>query len=48
MYAIGSIFVWYIPLFEWITGILYINYFTFSAFVNPYYDTVHAGDKKVQ
>lgn len=33
------------PLWEWILAILYINFFTFAAFDNPYYESVHQINK---
>ena len=31
---------------EWTLGILYLNYFAFASYVNPYYDSVEPKDKK--
>jgi hypothetical protein len=36
----GSNF-WLTPLSEWITTILYINYFALLSFTNNYFDSVH-------
>jgi len=32
---------WLTPLSEWITTILYVNYFAILSFTNQYYDSVH-------
>jgi len=33
---------WLTPLAEWVTTILYVNYFALLSFTNLYYDSVHA------
>jgi len=35
---------WVFPLSEWVTTILYLNYFAILSFTNQYYDSVHAFD----
>jgi hypothetical protein len=35
---------WLTPFTEWLTTILYINYFAILSFTNQYYDTVHPFD----
>jgi hypothetical protein len=35
------LFTFYIPLWEWVLGVSYINQFTFTAFINPFYECVH-------
>ena len=34
-----------IPLWEWILGLLYINFFAITAFDNDYYETVEPVEK---
>ena len=31
---------------EWTLGVLYLNYFAFASYVNPYYDSVEPKDKQ--
>jgi len=38
--SISSSF-WLTPLSEWVTTILYVNYFAILSFTNQYYDSVH-------
>jgi len=38
---------WLTPLAEWVTTILYLNYFALLSFTNLYYDSVHAVDDAV-
>jgi hypothetical protein len=35
---------WLTPLTEWITTLLYVNYFAILSFTNQYYDSVHPFD----
>jgi len=35
---------WLTPLAEWVTTILYINYFAILSFTNTYYESVHPFD----
>jgi len=35
---------WVFPLSEWVTTILYLNYFAILSFTNQYYDSVHPFD----
>jgi len=35
---------WLTPLSEWVTTILYVNYFALLSFTNLYYDSVHPVD----
>jgi len=35
---------WLTPLTEWLTMIIYINYFVLLSFINSYYDSVHRYD----
>ncbi len=41
VFGVSFLFDWYVPVWEWIIGISFLNYFAFTAFVNPYYDSVH-------
>ena len=38
---------WLTPLTEWLTMIIYINYFVLLSFINSYYDTVHTVDVSI-
>lgn len=38
---------WLTPLSEWITTLLYVNYFAILSFTNNYYDSVHPFDSAV-
>jgi len=35
---------WLTPLAEWLTTILYVNYFALLSFTNNYFDSVHRYD----
>ena len=41
VFFISFVFEFYIPLWEWILGVSYINQFTFTAFINPFYECIH-------
>lgn len=36
---------YYITLFEWVTTLMYLNYFAFVSIQNPYYESIHAYGK---
>lgn len=38
---------WLTPLAEWITTLLYVNYFAVLSFTNNYYDSVHPFDTAI-
>jgi len=46
VFAISLFITWYIPVWEWALAIVYVNYFTLHAFVNPFYDSVEIPSKK--
>jgi hypothetical protein len=48
VFFISFLFEFYIPLWEWIVGVSFINIFTFSAFINPYYECVRPRTKGVE
>ena len=41
MLGLAWLFDWFPQFWEWVVGILYLNYFAFAAFMNPYYNTIH-------
>ena len=40
IFGLSFIWDWYIPLWEWILAVSFINFYTIIAFKNPYYDSV--------
>jgi hypothetical membrane protein len=40
-------FYWTTPILEWITVLMAVNFFTFTSFSNPYYDSIHPYGKLI-
>lgn len=48
IFFVSFVFQFYIPLWEWILGVSFINQFTFTAFINPFYDSIHPRKKQIE
>ena len=40
IFGLSFLWNWYVPVWEWILGVLYINFHTLVGIKNPYYDSV--------